>query len=90
MIQTQRLILRQWRENDRQHFAEVNADTGVMRYFPASLTRQESDKQLDEIIALIDENAWGLWAVELQQTGEFIGIVYIKLRRKLIWRKINE
>ncbi len=55
MIATKRLILRQWQNSDRQHFAEMNADTDVMRYFPAPLTQKESNKRLDEIIALIDK-----------------------------------
>ncbi len=75
MIESKRLVLRQWQDSDRQHFAEMNVDTDVMRYFPALLTRQESNKRLDEIIALIDKNGWGFWAVELRQTGEFIGCV---------------
>ncbi len=82
MIATKRLILRQWQDSDRQHFAEMNADTDVMRYFPAPLTRQESNKRLDEIIALIDKKGWGFWAVELRQTGKFIGCVGLNERPK--------
>ncbi len=75
MITTPRLILRQWQTSDRQHFAEMNADSEVMRYFPAPLTCEQSDKRLDEIIDFMDKHGWGFWAVELQQTGEFIGCV---------------
>jgi RimJ/RimL family protein N-acetyltransferase len=39
-----RLVLRQWREADFEHFAALNADPEVMCYFPTLLTRAESDK----------------------------------------------
>ena len=43
MIETSRLILRQWGKTDMAAFADLNADPDVMRFFPAPLTRQESD-----------------------------------------------
>jgi RimJ/RimL family protein N-acetyltransferase len=43
MIRTGRLILRDWRDDDLAPFAALNADPEVMRYFPATLTRAESD-----------------------------------------------
>lgn len=46
IIQTERLILRQWREEDLEPFAALNADPQVMEYFPAILTRQESDSRV--------------------------------------------
>ena len=34
IIQTERLILRQWREEDLEPFAALNSDPQVMEYFP--------------------------------------------------------
>ncbi len=48
-LHTERLILRQWRDSDREPFAELNADAETMRYFPATLTREESDAFVDRI-----------------------------------------
>src|SRR5262249_34632003 len=44
-------------------------------YFPALLTREESDALADRIQALIDEQGWGLWAVEVVGVAPFIGFV---------------
>ena len=43
MIETPRLILRQWRDTDYLPFAEMSANPEVMRHFPKVLTRAESD-----------------------------------------------
>lgn len=72
---TDRLLLRQWRPADREPFAELNADPKVMEFFPAPLTRAESDAMADRCEALIEERGWGLWAVELKDTGDFVGYV---------------
>src|SRR4051794_25379067 len=66
-IETPRLILRPWRDSDREPFARMNADPRVMELFPASLTPEESD-------ALIDRG-FGPLAAELRATGEFIGFI---------------
>lgn len=73
MIRTDRLLLRQWVEADRDRFAALNADPRVMEHFPAPLTRAESDAFVDRHAAVIDERGWGLWAVEVRQTETFIG-----------------
>jgi len=72
---TAHLMLRRWREADREPFARMNADPLVMRYFLASLTRAESDALIDRIEARIQERGWGLYAAELRETGRFIGFI---------------
>lgn len=73
MIETDRLLLRQWVEGDREPFAALNADPVVMEHFPATLSREESDAFMDRQMAIIDQQGWGLWAVEVRSTGDFIG-----------------
>lgn len=46
-----------------------------MEHFPAPLTTAESDAMVDRITAHMDAHGWGLWAVEVRATGEFIGFV---------------
>jgi RimJ/RimL family protein N-acetyltransferase len=46
-----------------------------MEYFPSQLSRDESDALAKKIQSRIDENGWGLWAVEILSTGEFVGFV---------------
>ncbi|HYN67210.1 MAG TPA: GNAT family N-acetyltransferase [Ornithinibacter sp.] len=70
---TDRLLLRGWRDGDRGAWAAMNADPEVMRYFPAPLTREQSDAMLDRMNITLEEQGWGLWALERLDTGELIG-----------------
>jgi RimJ/RimL family protein N-acetyltransferase len=72
---TQRLLLRQWRQADLGPFAALNAEPEVMRYFPAPLTREQSDQFAAHVQATIARQGWGLWAVEVPGTASFIGFV---------------
>ncbi|MGN6798631.1 MAG: GNAT family N-acetyltransferase [Gaiellaceae bacterium] len=72
-MRTERLVLRQWREADKEPFAALNADPVVMEHFPSTMTREASDAFADSVTGRIAERGWGLWAVEAD--GEFIGFV---------------
>jgi len=74
MLDTARLRLRQWTDADREPLARLNADPEVMRYFPAPLTRAESDAMLERMRAHIDGKGFGFWAVETLDGGAFAGI----------------
>ncbi len=72
-LRTARLLLRAWRETDHAPFAALNADPMVMEYFPDRLTRAESDDLIARIEAGFATHGYGLWAVEVRATGEFVG-----------------
>jgi RimJ/RimL family protein N-acetyltransferase len=70
---TARLFLRRWRETDHAPFAALNADPLVMEYFPDRLNRAESDDLIAKIEAGFATRGYGLWALEVRATGEFVG-----------------
>lgn len=72
-LRTERLLLRQWRPQDREPFAELNADPEVMHHFPSVLDRAASDAVAERIEATIADLGYGFWAVE--DRGGFIGFV---------------
>ena len=73
VLATPRLLLRRWRDDDREAFAAMNADPVVMEHFPAPLTRERSDAVLDRIEAAHDRDGFGLWAVERRDDGALLG-----------------
>ncbi len=75
MLSTDRLKLRQWREEDLAPFAVLNADLEVMRYFPNTRTRAESDETYDRLHRHVADHGFGFWAAELHTTGQFIGFI---------------
>ena len=72
---SERLRLRQWCATDRESFAMLNADPKVMEFYPAALSRTESDAMANRCEVLIAERGWGFWAVETKSDNEFIGFV---------------
>jgi RimJ/RimL family protein N-acetyltransferase len=70
---TGRLLLRRWRETDREPFAELNGDPRTLVFFPATLSRAESDALIDRTEANFEAFGYGLWALELRLTGQFVG-----------------
>jgi ribosomal-protein-alanine N-acetyltransferase len=73
VLRTERLVLRDWREQDRAPFAAMNADPVVMEHFVTPLTREQSDAFVDRIVARWQVQGFGLWAVEVD--GAFAGYV---------------
>ncbi len=78
-FETERLKLRHWTAEDFAPFAELNADSRVMEYFPAPLSHTESDAMAIQIQALIEKRGFGFWATEIRSTGEFIGFVGLQV-----------
>jgi len=72
-IRTARLLMRRWRDSDRSPFADLNADPEVMRYFPSPQDRVASDSSIVRFEQRFEEQGFGLWALEVLATGEFIG-----------------
>ena len=74
-LRTDRLLLRQWRDEDRESFAELNGDPVVMEHFPSVLTPLQSDEMVDRMASGWALRDFGLWAVERTDTNQFIGFV---------------
>ena len=74
-LTTPRLILRPWRPSDRVPFQAINADPRVMEHYPSTLTPAESDALITRIHLHFERHGHGPYAVELIETGAFIGYI---------------
>ncbi len=79
---TSRLALRTWQDRHRAPFAAMNADPAVMRYFPALMSVEQTNAGIDIWGQQFAERGWSNWAVELQDTGEFIGFIGLSVPRR--------
>jgi RimJ/RimL family protein N-acetyltransferase len=78
-IETPRLLLRGWEARDLAPFAALNADPEVMAFFPATLSRAQSDALVERIEAHFRRHPFGLWAVEVKGGAPFIGFVGLQI-----------
>ena len=83
-LETPRLLLRQWRDSDREPFAALNDDPAVMEFFPARIPRAASDESVENARRAIEERGWGTWALELRETGEFIGFTGLSIPKRVL------
>src|SRR5204863_10045154 len=74
-LMTVRLKLRQWRAADLEPFASLNADPAVIDFLSRCLTRVECDEFAEGARSELAQRGWGLWAVEVREHGQFIGLV---------------
>jgi RimJ/RimL family protein N-acetyltransferase len=79
---TPRLAFRAWQDRHRAPFAQMNADPEVMRYFPTLLTAEHSNSGVDTWCQQFSEKGWSNWAVELRDTGDFIGFIGLSVPRR--------
>src|SRR5580704_4014839 len=80
-IQTDRLLLRGWRDSDREPLARINRDPAVMEFFPTPLSADESRALFDRIESHFEQHGFGLWAADLRETGDFIGYIGLAVPR---------
>jgi len=74
-IETERLILRDWKKSDKKLFRKLNSDESVMKYFPKILSKEETDDFYNAIQEELENYKYGLYAVELKENKEFIGFI---------------
>lgn len=77
-IDTDRLLLRNWREEDRALFHEINADEEVMTFFPFRRSRAESDPVMDLLRDEITRDGFGFAAIEVRASGQCAGFAGIR------------
>ena len=72
-IETDRLLLREMTEDDRDALAAILTDAETMRYYPRPYDAAGVQRWLDWTRENYQKYGFGLWAVTLKTTGEFIG-----------------
>ncbi|MEB7837502.1 GNAT family N-acetyltransferase [Staphylococcus xylosus] len=74
-IETERLRLRDWREEDLLPFQQMNANQQVRRYFPSLLSYRRSEHDMNKMDEVISKYNIGLFAVELKETNGWLGFI---------------
>jgi RimJ/RimL family protein N-acetyltransferase len=74
-IETERLLLRGWQDDDFEPWRKINSDPEVMRYIGDGRPRSgpESDESIHRFRRLWREAGFSFWAVEELATSRMIG-----------------
>ncbi|HEX8140593.1 MAG TPA: GNAT family N-acetyltransferase [Pyrinomonadaceae bacterium] len=73
-LETERLVLRMWREDDFDAYAQICADEEVMRYLGGkTFDRTEAWRHMAFFVGHWHLLGYGHWAVEEKATGRMVG-----------------
>ena len=73
-LETERLILRMWRNADFEEYAELCADPEVMRFLGGKVfDRTEAWRQMASMIGHWYLRGYGIWVVEEKDSGRLAG-----------------
>ena len=73
MIETERLILRPWRDADLEPYADIMVDPQVGKWLGGPFTRREAHERVARFTANLADTGWGRLAVERKSDGQMIG-----------------
>ncbi|HVI97911.1 MAG TPA: GNAT family N-acetyltransferase [Sphingomonas sp.] len=81
MIETDRLILRPWRETDKPAFHDIVNTPAMMEYFGGVAPRESIDALIDMQIAAQAADGCSMWAVDARDSGVLLGICGVRWQR---------
>ncbi|EKO16871.1 toxin-antitoxin system, toxin component, GNAT domain protein [Leptospira kirschneri str. H2] len=61
VLEAKRLILREWESKDLEPFYRMSSDLVVMEYYPALLTKGDSERFVANMKIHFEEFGYGFW-----------------------------
>ena len=80
MIETPRLLLREYTLDDFPSLYEILSDPETMQHYPAPYDEEKTRLWITWNLDNYEKYGFGLWAIVLKETGEFIGDCGITLQ----------
>ena len=73
IIETERLVLREYTFDDFNALFEIVSDSETMQHYPAPFDENKTKDWIAWILENYQKYGFGLWAIVLKESGEFIG-----------------
>ena len=73
ILETEKLILREYVESDFDALYNLLSDPITMKHYPKPYDEKGTRRWLDWSFDNYEKYGFGLWAIELRETGQFIG-----------------
>jgi RimJ/RimL family protein N-acetyltransferase len=74
-LETERLVLREWREGDKALYAEVIGDPVVRRFYPSVGTLADASAGIDRAIQRLTDLGFSFLALERKADNRFLGML---------------
>ncbi len=74
-LETERLLLREWRNEDFEPYAAYYADEEMARYVGGRTDRAQAWRRMASLVGHWGVRGYGSWAIEEKSTGKFAGVV---------------
>ena len=81
IFETKRLILREYRESDLDSLYQIISDPVTMKYYKKPYSYEDSKRWINWNLNNYKEYGFGLWAIVLKETNEFIGDCGITMQK---------
>lgn len=81
ILETERLILRPWQDEDLDGFAAMSADPEVMRHFPRCFNREEARDGIQQFIARVEQNGFSIQPIIRREDQAFLGLAGLNVPR---------
>lgn len=75
IIETDRIILRSWKDEDKEAFYRINQDINVTEHLLGPLTMQEVTDFITSMNLQFDNTGYTLWAAEEKSSGKLMGFI---------------
>lgn len=73
ILETERLYLRELKQEDLDRLHAIFSDEETMRFYPAPFTREQTGQWIKKNQERYRKDGFGLWGVCLKETDELIG-----------------
>ncbi|MBB5636395.1 RimJ/RimL family protein N-acetyltransferase [Pedobacter cryoconitis] len=80
IFKSERLGFRDWKDTDLGKLAEINADPEVMKFFPATQSREQTKIFIDRMSLQFKEKGFCYFAVDRLDTLEFTGFIGLSVQ----------
>jgi RimJ/RimL family protein N-acetyltransferase len=77
-IETERLVLRPWRDADVDAWVRMNSDPRVMEFFPRIEPVPELEASARRLRDRLERDGYGWWVTVLRASGTFAGVLALQ------------
>ena len=75
ILETERFILRTWKQEDAVDYFNINQDPKVIEFLRGTLTMDQVNDFVPAANSHSDKYGYTVWTIELKENGDLIGFI---------------